>query len=41
MTLVWYHPELDEIFLSWYLDGCFFALCGDIRWDLVELLGEL
>ena len=41
MSLVYYYPETDEIFESWYLDGCFFGLVDWIKWDEVIILREL
>lgn len=41
MSLVWYRKDTDEIFESAWLDVYFFNLLGGIKWELVEVLGEL
>lgn len=38
--LVWYHKELDEIFMNTSVDALFYAL-GALDWNKLILLGEL
>lgn len=41
ISLVYYHIERDEIFLSNYIDACFFHLINGVYWDQIEILGVL
>ena len=38
--LVWYHKELDEIFMNTSVDALFYTL-GALNWNKLYLLGEL
>jgi len=40
-SLIWYHIENDQIFLSAQLDALFYALAGNIDWCKVDLIGAL
>lgn len=38
--LVWYHIELDIIFMSSEVDACFYGICP-LNWEKLVLLGRL
>lgn len=39
--LVYYHIPTDEIFMSSYIDAMFLALVPGVKWEEIEILGEL